>query len=132
MPAGIDDAYARAIGQRIAEARRSRGLTQEDLRRRVGNSKNAVSNWERGVSAPTIQNLRELCEALAVAPQDLLLMNGGSPKPTESATEPGAKDLLQKLTALRHQAERAFPDLLTALKAAEDEARRQVERRDAS
>jgi len=130
MPAGIDDAYARAIGERIAEARRQRGLTQEDLRRRTGNSKTAVSNWERGVSAPTIQNLRELCQALAVAPQELLLMNGRS-MATESASHTDAKDLLERLTAVRRQAERAFPDLLTALKAAEDEARRQVGRRSA-
>lgn len=121
VPASIDPQYAQAIGKQIAAARRAGGLTQDDLCRRVGNSKNAVSNWERGASAPTIQNLRELCQALAVTPQQLLLMDG---HPPVVESDRAARDLVNVLTGLRERAEEAVPDLLAALKDAEDRARR--------
>jgi len=79
MPASVSEEYRRAIGSAIKQARKERGMSQDALRRAVGNSKNAVSNWERGKSAPTTESLRDLCRVLDVTPQRLLVMNGTAP-----------------------------------------------------
>jgi transcriptional regulator with XRE-family HTH domain len=123
MPAGVDDEYARAIGDAIARARKARGMSQEQLRLRVGNSKNAVSSWERGKSAPTVQNLRELCRVLDVPPSQLLGMNGGKPVKTH-APAAELQALAARLGELRRDAEAAVPDLMQRLTAAEAVARR--------
>ncbi len=34
------------VAQRLANARRTRGITQEELANRLGVSRQAVSNWE--------------------------------------------------------------------------------------
>ena len=38
------------IGKFIAEIRKEKKLTQEDLATKLGITKNAVSKWERGIS----------------------------------------------------------------------------------
>ena len=124
MPAGVDPQYARQIGQAIAALRRARGMTQEDLRLGVGNSKNAVSNWERGVSVPTVQNLRELCRVLRVPPDQLLGLNGAGRRDEPRQRAVDAQALAGRLATLRRSAERAAPDLIGALREAEREARR--------
>jgi transcriptional regulator with XRE-family HTH domain len=123
MPAQVDGDYARQIGHAIAAARRERRMTQDELRRRLGNSKNAVSNWERGVSAPTVQSIRELCRVLRVTPERLLAVSAvADPGRRSQATD--AEALASRLAALRRSAESAAPNLLRALREAEDEARR--------
>jgi transcriptional regulator with XRE-family HTH domain len=124
MPAGVDPEYARRIGQAIAASRRARRLTQEDLRLRVGNSKNAVSNWERGVSVPTIQNLRELCRVLRVPPERLMVLNRTRRHEAPAHFPAEARALAARLARLRETTERAAPDLIAALREAELEARR--------
>jgi transcriptional regulator with XRE-family HTH domain len=124
MPAGVNPEYARQIGQAIAATRRARGMTQEDLRIRVGNSKNAVSNWERGVSVPTVQNLRELCCVLGVPPERLLVLNGAGRRQRRTQMAVDAQALAGRLATLRRTAEQAAPDLIGALRDAEREAQR--------
>jgi transcriptional regulator with XRE-family HTH domain len=124
MPAGVDPKYARQIGQAIAASRRAGGMTQEDLRLSVGTSKNAVSNWERGVSVPTVQNLRELCRVLRVPPARLLGLNGDGRRGQRGQLAVDAQALAGRLKTLRRAAEQAAPDLIRALREAEREARR--------
>lgn len=50
----------------IKQAREARGMTQEDLAEKCGVSRQAVSKWELGVSAPTPENLNILEEVLGV------------------------------------------------------------------
>ena len=60
------------LGQKIADARRSRGLTQGDLAKAVGVTAQAVSKWERGNSCPDIAILDEVARALSISVSDLL------------------------------------------------------------
>lgn len=62
---------ARSIGDRIKQARKSRGFSQADLARRVGVSQPAIANWESGVHDPRRLMLAKLAEALE-APLDWL------------------------------------------------------------
>lgn len=123
MPAGVDPQYAREIGQAIAATRRARGLTQEELRRQVGNSKNAVSNWERGASAPTVQNLREICRVLDVPAETLLGITSPSRHAARSAANAEIQRLADRIAIIRQATERSAPSLIDSLREAERYAR---------
>lgn len=60
------------IGKRIAECRRERKLTQEELANRVGVTAQALSQYERGLRYPDIGILRSLCQALTAGADYLL------------------------------------------------------------
>jgi transcriptional regulator with XRE-family HTH domain len=62
---------ARSIGDRIRQARKSKGLNQSDLAIRVGVSQPAIANWESGVHDPRRLTLAKLADALE-APLDWL------------------------------------------------------------
>lgn len=52
------------IGERIKEARTDLKLSQESLGKRLGVSREAVSQWERGDSEPTPSRVVEIAQAL--------------------------------------------------------------------
>jgi transcriptional regulator with XRE-family HTH domain len=62
---------ARSIGERIRQARKSRGMSQADLAVRIGVSQPAIANWESGVHDPRRLTLAKLADALE-APLDWL------------------------------------------------------------
>lgn len=51
---------------RIRKAREGLHLSQEDLADKVGVSVQTISNWERGVSEPSLQNRLILKEILGI------------------------------------------------------------------
>ncbi len=60
------------LGNRIAEARRAKGLKQEELAERLGISAQAVSKWENDVSCPDISLLPSLAQQLGLTLDELL------------------------------------------------------------
>ena len=60
------------IAQRLAELRRERGFSQEDLAAQLGLSRQAVSKWERAESAPDMGNLIALADLYEVTIDELL------------------------------------------------------------
>lgn len=60
------------IAQRLAELRRERGFSQEDLATQLGLSRQAVSKWERAESAPDMGNLIALADLYEVTIDELL------------------------------------------------------------
>jgi transcriptional regulator with XRE-family HTH domain len=57
---------------RVAELRRARGLTQEELAYRARVSLRTVAGWESGQVRPRKRNARALAKALGVDIDDLL------------------------------------------------------------
>ncbi|MBR2674925.1 MAG: helix-turn-helix domain-containing protein [Mogibacterium sp.] len=55
------------IGRYIAEKRKEKELTQEQLAEKVGKSRKAVSKWERGLCLPDVSVYTELCELLGIS-----------------------------------------------------------------
>lgn len=55
-----------SIGTKIRDARLALHLTQEELGRRIGVSKNAVSNYENSVSVPKVEQLCAILKELHV------------------------------------------------------------------
>lgn len=60
------------IAERLALMRRRRGLSQGELARTLGLSRQAVSKWERGESSPDTENLVALSDLYGVSLDELV------------------------------------------------------------
>ena len=60
------------IGGRIRQLRQKRGLTQGELAQELAVSFQAVSNWERGIAPPDIENLIRIASFFGVLVDTLL------------------------------------------------------------
>ena len=60
------------IGSRIKELRQSKGITQSELADALVVSFQAVSNWERGITPPDVENLIRIAAYFGVLVDDLL------------------------------------------------------------
>ena len=60
------------IAERLAQMRRRRGLSQGELARALGLSRQAVSKWERGESSPDTENLVALADFYGVSLDELV------------------------------------------------------------
>lgn len=74
------------LGDKIYQARKKMGLSQETLSEQVGVSRQAVSKWETGDTEPDIGKLRALSKALDVSVDWLL-----DEEETSCSTEPTIK-----------------------------------------
>lgn len=61
-----------AIGKMIAELRKSKNLTQQELGEKIGVGIKTISKWERGVTYPDIAIIKDLADVLGVTPDKLL------------------------------------------------------------
>lgn len=60
------------IGQGIADRRKQLGLSQEELAKKLGVTRQAVSRWESGTALPSVDNMIELSRALEISVDELL------------------------------------------------------------
>ena len=60
------------VGKRIAELRKNKGFTQENLAEQLGVSGQAVSKWENDQTCPDISLLPQLSKILGVMVDELL------------------------------------------------------------
>jgi len=67
-PSSLNRAFAKAL----REARKSRGMTQEDFA--VVSGRTYVSALERGLKSPTFEKPSELAEAIGIHPLTLLTL----------------------------------------------------------
>lgn len=96
------------FGQRLAQLRKSRGLTQTKLGEAVGVSKRVVAYYETEGGQPPGAMLAELAGALGVEIEELLGM-----KPIEKRVSPKTARLLKRLEKV---AELPPPDQRAVLK----------------
>ena len=61
----------KVLGKRIAELRKAKGLTQEQLAEKSGYSVEFVSLVERGVNAPAVAGFEKIAKVLGVEVKDL-------------------------------------------------------------
>lgn len=57
----------------IKGARVERSLTQAQAAAKMGVTKETIGNWERGITAPTVPQLIELCKIYGVEMADIFL-----------------------------------------------------------
>ena len=60
------------IGKFIAECRKEKKLTQEQLAEKLGVSNRSISRWENGKTMPDISLFEPLCEELNISINELL------------------------------------------------------------
>jgi transcriptional regulator with XRE-family HTH domain len=60
------------IGKRVREARKNKGLTQEDLAALIDKTVETVSNIERGIKLPGLATLEEMRKVLGVKLSELI------------------------------------------------------------
>lgn len=59
-------------GKFIAQLRKEKGMTQEQLAEKMDVSINAVSKWERGLSFPDVSLYKRLCNELDISIEELI------------------------------------------------------------
>lgn len=64
-----------ALASRIRTRREALHISQDTLARLVCVTRQSVSLWERGRTAPNARQLTALCKALNVTPSELLTMD---------------------------------------------------------
>lgn len=68
------------MGRRIAAARKSKNLTQQQLADRLGVTNKAVSKWETDEGCPDLKTIPALCRELDLT-ADQLLTGAPAPEP---------------------------------------------------
>ena len=81
------------LGEKIASARKEKGMTQEMLAEQLGVTRQAVARWETGLSVPDAGMLVRIAGALDTTVNDLL----GEEEPEQG------RDLAAELEALNRQ-----------------------------
>lgn len=75
------------IGKFIAESRKNKNLTQEELAEKLFITDRAVSKWERGLSLPDADKMLDLCNILNINVNELLIGEKIDMKDNEKKTE---------------------------------------------
>ena len=60
------------LGSKIAEFRKEKGFSQEELGFRISRARNYIGCIERGEKSPSIKTLQKLAKALDVKVKDLI------------------------------------------------------------
>jgi transcriptional regulator with XRE-family HTH domain len=66
------DILQKELGARIVRLRKTRGWSQGELATRLRVHGSRLSKWERGVNAPSLEDLRNLMNVLEVTADELL------------------------------------------------------------
>lgn len=90
---------AHITGKRIAQKRKEKNLTQEQLGKLLHVSNKTISKWEAGRCMPDYTLVSSLCRELDITPGQLLT----GEKQTDSAGEAQVLDLLRRTQALEKQ-----------------------------
>ena len=64
---------APTFNEKLKSARESKHLTQQQVADTINVTRQAVSQWENGKSAPDLETLKRLCSLYEITPNDLLL-----------------------------------------------------------
>lgn len=62
------------LGEKLKEARKQAGLSQEQLAEKLGISRSAVAKWETDKGIPDVDNLKALSGLLSVSIDYLLML----------------------------------------------------------
>ena len=87
-----------SLGDKIAELRRQRGWSQENLAERLGVTRQSVSKWESGASVPDLDKIIGLSELFGVT-TDYLIKCEGAAEAAPSEEDPSVDQHSRYVTA---------------------------------
>ncbi len=82
-----------SFGQRLAQIRRAKGLTQDELGQRIGVSQRIMHHYENKAVYPPVRKIIELAQVLDMSVDELLAANGNKKKPYQNINPKLAKRL---------------------------------------
>ena len=62
---------AKLLGDRLKQARKVKNLTQRQLADLIGVKHNSISDWEKNLHKPDVDQIKKLCGALEINPNQL-------------------------------------------------------------
>ena len=66
------------LGRQIKKIRMIKGISQVELARQLGISKQSVSNWENDNVMPSVDMLKKICQIFSCSSDYLLELNSGN------------------------------------------------------
>ena len=91
------------IGSYIAQKRRTRNLTQEQLAEKLGVSNKTISKWENGKCMPDCSIIQTLCDALGVTLPELMDGEDAADSSVRVYDDAQILDLLRRTQELERQ-----------------------------
>ena len=111
--------FLKALGARMAHARKREGLTQAQLGEMVGVSQQIIADYEAGTRQLPVWRLVHIAEALRIDPGQLL--GAGKQTPRKRGPTPRIQKQLEAIAALPKDKRRFVGDILAnILKGPED------------
>ncbi|WP_325347134.1 helix-turn-helix domain-containing protein [Xylophilus sp.] len=74
------DSFKKIVGLLIRNARKNKGLTQEELAEGIGSEGATIGRYERGEFAPSLEQLAKISDFLSVSPAELIPTRGDREK----------------------------------------------------
>ncbi len=99
------------VGRRMSKRRKELGLKQYQVCEMIDVNYKYISNLETGRSAPSLEVIMKLCDALQTTPDYLLL---GTDRPESDVTD---KELTDKIVALDNKSRLIVSGLIDLLNA---------------
>ena len=109
------DVKRSAFGLRLFNARKARGITQQELANKIGITKRMIANYEGTSEGPTVERLTELAQALGVTVSYLL--GESTQKNIEPEVPPTLRKHIDKLKSLPHKDQKTAIRMIDALAA---------------
>jgi transcriptional regulator with XRE-family HTH domain len=100
------------LGERLARLRRERGVTQQELARRIGLAQSNVSDYERGIYMPNAAMIIQIARTLSVSADELLGLE--RVHPDTGAIDRAILRRLRKISALSRRDRQAVLRTLDA------------------
>ena len=91
------------IGSYIAQKRRTKNLTQEQLAEKLGVSNKTISKWENGKCMPDYSIIQTLCDALGVTLPELMDGEDAADSSVRVYDDAQILDLLRRTQELERQ-----------------------------
>ena len=104
-----------AIGKFIAQKRKEKNLTQEQLAEKLGVSNKTISKWENGKCMPDYSVVKNLCEALQITVAELMDGECAEVRSVRAYDDEQIMDLLKRTQELEKQKNLLYGILLIVM-----------------
>ena len=101
---------AKQIGERIAQARKSQGMTQVELADAVSMSQQLIAEYEAGKKNIPVWRLVNLAEAMGVAPE--LLLSDADDRILKRGPPPKLQKQIEKISSLPREQQKSILQVL--------------------